>query len=133
MRWLATLRRRFRITEHRGVNGRLFLRIPLWPRSHSRACLYLHVYRRAWSLDGFNPSIAWHTHPWPNWSLILWGRFLEENRPRMMYLDPGSISRRAGRFVYRDADTGHRMMLLSRFGLTLFWHGATCNSIAGES
>jgi hypothetical protein len=72
--------------------------------------LFLHWFHRS-DADHF------HDHPWPFWSLILWGGYWEHS-------DAGRHWYRPGRLLRRSATWRHRVVLPEgRRAWTLVWTG----------
>lgn len=72
--------------------------------------LYLHRYL------GSDDDRALHDHPWPSWSILLWGSLVEVTaggEKRIWPLIP----------KFRSAEYSHRLILKSRGALTLFYTG----------
>ena len=77
-------------------------------RKPGRHNLYLHRY------DGSDDDRALHDHPWPSISVLLWGRLQEETPQGSRTIWPLLPK-------FRSATYTHRIVLKSRFALTLFF------------
>jgi hypothetical protein len=64
-------------------------------RSGGGQKLYLHCFHRGDAEDYF------HDHPWPFWSLILWGGYWELTESGRRWYGPGSLLRRPAEHRHR--------------------------------
>lgn len=109
-------------TEHYGT----FRRYPLIP-TNRWFNVFLHVYYS-------KRKLAFHDHPWWNFTIILWGERFEEIIPKYMTLDRGKkrdVSHE--RFLFRRATTAHAMQMRSKRLVTLFITGREWNVVGGRA
>lgn len=78
--------------------------------------LFIHLFHRG------DAELYFHDHPWPFWSLILWGGYWE-------HTESGRSWYRPGRLLRRPAEWRHRVELPEgRRCWTLIWTGAKVRS-----
>ena len=118
--WLMTLLRFERHDISRKGLPEYLTRWVVWPlfpgpdgtRRYADGCkVFLHLFHRGDAED--YP----HDHPWPFWSLILWGGYYEHTATGKHWHGPGSLLRRPAEWQHRVELHGKRKCV------TLIWTG----------
>ena len=115
--WLMRLLRREVFEIGRKGLDRYLTRWTLWGRRFGEGSkVFLHLFHRG------DAEPYFHDHPWPFWSLILWGGYWEESEAGRKWYGPGRLLR-------RPAEWRHRVELPpGRKCWTLIWCGVRVRS-----